>query len=256
MSGAGPASRAEPTRADGPSGGAELVVRDLRISYGRIEVVHGLALRAAPGRVTCLIGPNGAGKTTTIHGILAIVPPRAGEITLDGVPIAGLPTHRVVRLGVGVVPQGRRIFPTLTVLENLRMGAVTSPERWASREAVEEVFALFPVLAQLRRRLGGVLSGGEQQMLAMGRALIARPRLLLLDEPSMGLAPRMVERVYEALWRLRGRGMTIVLAEQNANAALALSDDAYVLESGRIDESGPSDELRRSTRVQEIYLGA
>jgi branched-chain amino acid transport system ATP-binding protein len=236
--------------------GAELVVRDLKMGYGRIVVVHGLSLRAASGRVTCLIGPNGAGKTTTIHGILGVVPPASGSIALDGIELAGRPTHEIVRRGVGVVPQGRRVFPTLSVLENLRMGAVTHPGRWSDGAAVEEVFELFPALAKMRERLGGVLSGGEQQMLALGRALMGRPKLLLLDEPSMGLAPRMVERIYEALWSLRGRGMTIVLAEQNAHGALAISDDAYVLESGRVEESGPSDALRRSSRVREIYLGA
>jgi branched-chain amino acid transport system ATP-binding protein len=235
---------------------AELLIQDLRIGYGRIEVVHGLSLRAAPGRVTCLIGPNGAGKTTTIASILGLVPAWSGSITLDGTDLARLATHERIRRGIGVVPQGRRIFPTLSVIENLRMGASSRRGGWNDDRAIEGVLETFPALARMRERLGGSLSGGEQQMLALARALMAEPRLLLLDEPSMGLSPRMVEVIYEALAGLRDRGMTMLLAEQNARSALALSDDAYVLESGRVEESGLSADLRASPRVQEIYFGA
>jgi branched-chain amino acid transport system ATP-binding protein len=235
---------------------AELVIQELKIGYGRIEVVHGLSLRAAPGRVTSLIGPNGAGKTTTIASILGLVPAWSGAITLDGRDLGRLPTHERIRRGIGVVPQGRRIFPTLSVIENLRIGASSRRGGWNDEGAIGRVLETFPALARMRERLGGSLSGGEQQMLAVGRALMAEPRLLLLDEPSMGLSPRMVEVIYGALAGLRDRGMTMLLAEQNARWALALSDEAYVLESGRVEESGLSAELRSSPRVQEIYFGA
>jgi branched-chain amino acid transport system ATP-binding protein len=255
MSRAEVASTAAPASVGIESSGAELALEDVRISYGRIEIVHGLSLRVAPGQATCLIGANGAGKTTTIQAIVGLHPPTAGSIQLDGRSLLGRPPHAMVRLGIGIVPQGRRVFPSLTVLENLRMGVATDRQRWGQRATLDDVLALFPILGERQRQLAGNLSGGEQQMLAIARALVARPRLLLLDEPSMGLSPRMVEHIYETLVLLRRRGVSMLLAEQNARLALAVSDTAYVLESGTVVEHGPCAVLRDSPRVREIYLG-
>jgi branched-chain amino acid transport system ATP-binding protein len=235
---------------------ATLTVANLRIAYGRIEVVHGISFVAPAGQATALIGPNGAGKTTTVRGIIGLQPPSGGTIALDDQMLVGRQPHQVARLGVALVPEGRQVFPSLSVLDNLRMGTVSRRARWRWPDGLEEVFALFPDLARLRDRPAGLLSGGEQQMLAIGRALMAKPRLLILDEPSMGLAPRLIERIYEALAALRQRGVSLLLAEQNARLALALSDRAYLLESGTIVESGPAAEMARSARVQEAYLGA
>lgn len=235
---------------------ATLTVTDLRIAYGHIEVVHGISFVAPAGHVTALIGPNGAGKTTTVRGIFGLQPPSGGTIALDDQTLVGLRPHQVARLGVALVPEGRQVFPSLSVLDNLRMGAVGRRTRWRWPDGLDEVFALFPDLARLRNRPAGLLSGGEQQMLAIGRALLAKPRLLVLDEPSMGLAPRLIERIYDALAALRQRGVSLLLAEQNARLALVLSDRAYLLESGIVVASGPAAELARSARVQEAYLGA
>ncbi|MGI5270419.1 ABC transporter ATP-binding protein [Nonomuraea sp. CA-218870] len=236
--------------------GEGLVVDGLTVRYGRVEVVHEVSFRARPGQVTCLVGNNGAGKTTTIRGILGLQPSRAGKVTFRGRSLAGLPTHAIARHGIALVPEGRRVFADLTVLENLRMGAVRRPGGWKDGAKLDEVFDLFPELRERITGRAGLLSGGQQQMLAMGRAMMAQPEMLVLDEPSMGLSPVLVNRIYEALVALRSQGYTILLSEQNANLALDLADHAYVLETGRIVEEGAAAELARSSRVQAIYLGA
>lgn len=233
-----------------------LVVEDLTVRYGRVEVVHGVSFRAEPGKVTCLIGNNGAGKTTTIRGILGLQPSTSRQVTFRGTPLAGLPAHAVARHGIALVPEGRRVFADLTVLENLRMGAVRRPGGWRDDKRLGAVFELFPELRERVSGKAGLLSGGQQQMLAMGRALMAEPEMLVLDEPSMGLSPVLVNRIHEALVALREQGYTILLSEQNANLALDLADHAFVLETGRIVEEGAAADLARSSRVQAIYLGA
>lgn len=231
-----------------------LTVRDLHVGYGRIEVVHGVSFEVADGRVTCLLGTNGAGKTTTIRGLLGLQAPRSGTVAVGGTEVSRLPAHRLVRFGVAYVPEGRRVFAGLSVRDNLRMGAAARSRRRDDPE-LRRVLDVFP---ELRTRLAdpaGLLSGGQQQMLAIGRALMARPTLLILDEPSMGLSPKLVTRIYRALADLRAAGHTILLVEQNAALALDFADHAYVLETGRIAESGPTGELASSTRIRDIYLG-
>ncbi|HLU70656.1 MAG TPA: ABC transporter ATP-binding protein [Nonomuraea sp.] len=233
-----------------------LVVEGLTVRYGRVEVVHGVSFRALPGQVTCLVGNNGAGKTTTIRGVFGLQPSGSKKVTFRGKSLAGLPTHVIARHGLALVPEGRRVFADLTVLENLRMGAVRRPGGWRDEKKLAEVFDLFPELRERTDSKAGLLSGGQQQMLAMGRAMMAQPEMLVLDEPSMGLSPVLVNRIYEALVALREQGYTILLSEQNANLALELADHAYVLETGRIVEEGAAADLARSSRVQAIYLGA
>lgn len=233
-----------------------LEVDDLRVRYGRVEVVHGVSFTAAGGAVTCLLGTNGAGKTTTIRGLLGLQSPRSGRVVMRGVDMSRAPAHRIGRTGVALVPEGRRVYPSLSVRDNLRMGAVSRTRAWRSIPGTDAVLELFPELTPKLDDPAGVLSGGQQQMLAIGRALMAQPWLLVLDEPSMGLSPKLVGRIYDALAELRGRGHTILLSEQNARLALELADTAYVLETGRITESGPAAALAGSARVQDIYLGA
>ena len=228
----------------------------LTVRYGRVEVVHGIGFQALPGQVTCLIGNNGAGKTTTIRGILGLQTSRADRVAFQGRSLAGLPAHAVARHGIALVPEGRRVFADLTVLENLRMGAVRRPGGWRDETRLDAVFELFPELRDRTPDRAGLLSGGQQQMLVMGRAMMAEPEMLVLDEPSMGLSPVLVDRIYEALVALRTQGYTILLSEQNANLALDLADRAYVLETGWIVEDGAAADLARSARVQAIYLGA
>jgi branched-chain amino acid transport system ATP-binding protein len=239
-----------------PTQGEGLVVEGLTVRYGRVEVVHEVCFRALPGQVTCLVGNNGAGKTTTIRGILGLQPSRVERVTFRSRSLAGLPTHAIARHGIALVPEGRRVFADLTVLENLRMGAVRRPGGWRDEVKLGEVFDLFPELKDRTASKAGLLSGGQQQMLAMGRAMMAQPEMLILDEPSMGLSPVLVNRIYEALVALRAQGYTILLSEQNANLALELADHAYILETGRIVEEGVAADLARSSRVQAIYLGA
>jgi branched-chain amino acid transport system ATP-binding protein len=235
---------------------AALTVRDLRVGYGRIEVVHGVSFEAAHGRVTCLLGTNGAGKTTTIRGLLGLQTPRSGTVMVGGTDVSRHAAHQMAGLGVAYVPEGRRVFAGLSVRDNLRMGALARTRTWRSVTGLDQVLGTFPELTPRLDQVAGLLSGGQQQMLAIGRALMARPRLLVLDEPSMGLSPKLVSRIYESLSRLRDDGHTILLVEQNAKRALELADHAYVLETGRIAESGPAAELASSARVHDIYLGS
>lgn len=229
---------------------------DLTIAYDRITVVHGVSFAAEPGRVTCIIGPNGAGKTTIIRTIAGLHRPRAGRVFFGDHCLNDQPAHARAALGIGLVPEGRRVFPSLSVLDNLRMGATTRSVNWSRPDGLERVFELFPELVEHSNRPAGLLSGGQQQMLAIGRALMTDPKLLILDEPFMGLAPRLIERIYSSLVEMKKQGVSILLSEQNARIALAISDYAYVLESGRIMDEGAASDMARSPRVQEIYLGA
>ncbi len=232
-----------------------LDVRALAVSYGGIHAVKGIDLHVDEGELVCLIGANGAGKTTTLKGICGLLPVRAGTVTYDGDPITGRPAFKLVRRGLVMVPEGRGVFGALTIEENLAMGAYARRDRSAIRADVDRVFTLFPRLKERRRQTAGTLSGGEQQMLAMGRALMSRPRLLLLDEPSMGLAPLMVQKVFETIVAVSGEGVTILLIEQNAKLALEVSQRSYVMESGEIILSGPARTMLDDPKVRAAYLG-
>ena len=237
------------------SGGPLLELRDVRAGYGPVDVLHGISLEVRHGEIVSLIGANGAGKSSTLMCISRINRLRGGTVHFAGEDITAVRADRLVSRGLAQVPEGRRIFPRLTVLENLEMGAYTRSDRAGIAQDLEEVFRLFPVLRERTGQLGGTLSGGEQQMLAIGRALLGKPRLLMMDEPSMGIAPILVSRIFEAIRELRDRGMTILLVEQNARAALRLSDRGYVLETGRIILSDTGAALLASPKVREAYLG-
>jgi branched-chain amino acid transport system ATP-binding protein len=234
---------------------ALLEVRDLAAGYGPIRALDGVSLDIDVGELVAIIGANGAGKTTLLLAISGVVPPRAGRVTFAGHDLAGRPVHRIVRLGIAHAPEGRRIFPRLSVRENLEIGGQARGDRAGVQRDIDEVCALFPVLGQRLSQAGGTLSGGEQQMLALGRALVGRPRLLLLDEPSLGLAPLVVAKIFEVIAALAARGIAVVLVEQNARVALRQARRGYVLESGRITLSGSGAELAGDRRVREAYLG-
>jgi branched-chain amino acid transport system ATP-binding protein len=223
--------------------------------YGNVLVVHGVALGAAEGEITALVGANGAGKTTLMRALAGVLPLRAGALGFAGRAIERLRAHGRVEAGLVLVPEGRLIFPHMTVEENLRIGAINRRARPALAAALDEVYALFPRLLERRRQLGGTLSGGEQQMLALGRGLMAKPRLLLLDEPTLGLAPIVTRLIFETLARLRAAGLTILLAEQDVAQTLAIADRAYVLENGRIALEGTGTALLDDPRVKAAYLG-
>ena len=234
-----------------------LEVRDLHVSYGHVHAVRGVSLRVQAGQIATLIGPNGAGKSSTLGAIAGLVPVERGVIRLEERDVSGLPSHRAVAEGVVLVPEGRAVLARMTVEENLRVSVEGSPRGEADRlwEALEEQYRRFPVLGERRRQPAGTLSGGEQQMLAMARGLLARPRILLLDEPSMGLAPLLVRQIFDIVAQIHREGTTILLVEQNARLALEVSDHAYVLERGQIALEGPSKELAADPRVQAAYLG-
>jgi branched-chain amino acid transport system ATP-binding protein len=231
-----------------------LSVRNLTSRYGRIEVLHGISFDVEEGEIVTLVGSNGAGKTTLLRALSGVQPATAGSITFSGSPIAHLRPHRRVGLGISQVPEGRQVFASLTVADNLRLGAVSRRDNAIAAD-LDEVYAMFPVLAEKRNERAGILSGGQQQMLAIGRALMARPKLILLDEPSMGLAPLLVTQIFKIIADFRRRGLTVLLVEQNANAALAIADRGYVLETGRITISARGDELLSDPRVRAAYLG-
>ena len=231
-----------------------LELREVHVAYGAIEALKGVDLEVREGEVVTLLGANGAGKTTTLQAISGLLRPRQGEIRFHGERVDGLPPHEVVRLGIGHSPEGRRVFPLMTVLENLRMGAYRF--RGSVRhEDLDRVFTLFPVLAERRTQQAGTLSGGEQQMLAIGRALMTRPVLLLLDEPSMGLAPLIVTQIFTIIREINEQGTTVLLVEQNAAQALKLADRGYVLETGSIVMSDAASALLSSSRIRAAYLG-
>ena len=231
-----------------------LSIENVRSAYGRIEVLHGVTLHVDAGEIVTLIGANGAGKTTLMHAISGVQPITDGVIRFEGEPIEKQPAHARVAFGISQVPEGRQVFAPLSVIDNLKLGA------WCRRDAdlqpsLARVCALFPMLDAILETPAGALSGGQQQMLAIGRALMAKPRLLLLDEPSMGLAPNLVDQLLTAIRALRDDNLTILLVEQNARAALAIADRAYVLETGRVTLSGPAAEIQADRRVREAYLG-
>jgi branched-chain amino acid transport system ATP-binding protein len=234
-----------------------LDLQDVHVRYGAIRALQGVSLQVNQGELVALIGSNGAGKSTTLRTISGLLRPTQGRITFEGQDITSASSDRIVALGISQCPEGRRIFGRLTVAENLRLGAVS--RRRSEADAVAEdmamVFSLFPLLRERLTQAGGTLSGGEQQMLAIGRALMSRPRLLLLDEPSLGLAPLMVERIFETVAELKRQGRTILLVEQNVHHAFEVADRAYVLETGRVTLDGPADVLRTDRKVEQSYLG-
>lgn len=238
-----------------PDSNVLLRLSGLEVSYGGIRAVKGIDLQVARGELVSLIGANGAGKSTTLRAICGLVPVAGGSIHYDGQSIAGLPSHTLVRRGLVMVPEGRGIFGKLTIEENLQMGAYSRQDLDEIERDKEHVFELFPRLAERRNQSAGTLSGGEQQMVAMGRAMLSRPRLLLLDEPSMGLAPLMVERIFEVIRTIAAEGVTILLIEQNARLALEASDRGYVMESGRITLEGAGAGLLDNPKVRAAYLG-
>ena len=233
-----------------------LEIRDLTVRYGGIQALHGISLSVPQGSIVTLIGANGAGKSTTLRTVSGLVTPSAGSICFDGMEISGQPAHRIVAAGLAHVPEGRLVFPELSVKENLRMGAYLRRDRKGIAEDLEWVCEFFPRLKERLTQQAGTLSGGEQQMLAIGRALMGRPRCLMLDEPSLGIAPLLTDTIFTRLVDLnRERGMTMLLVEQNASLALRVSHHAYVLESGRIHLEGPSAEIRKRPEVKAAYLG-
>ncbi|HEX4836304.1 MAG TPA: ABC transporter ATP-binding protein [bacterium] len=232
-----------------------LQLRNITAGYGQFTALWDVTLRVAAGEMVAIVGPNGAGKTTVMRVISGLVVPRAGDLTFDGRPLAGRPAHEIVARGIAHVPEGRRIFPALTAVENLKMGAFLPSARRLFRESLARVYALFPALAERRHQRAGSLSGGEQQMLAIGRALMSRPRLILLDEPSMGLAPVVVLRLFDLIQRVRREGYTILIVEQNVRQVLRLADRAYLLEAGRLKMEGRSDDLSEQEFVRKAYVG-
>jgi branched-chain amino acid transport system ATP-binding protein len=234
---------------------ALLAVNELVLAYGKIVAVKSVDLTIEAGRVVCLIGANGAGKTTILRGISGLLRPRSGKVEFQGQVISRLPSYRIARMGVVLVPEGRQIFTQMSVDENLRMGGYLIADQGEMERRLDEVVELFPRLKERLGQSAGSLSGGEQQMLAMGRALMAQPNVLLLDEPSMGLAPKLVEEIFELIAKLKAAQRTILLVEQNARLALEVSDDAYVLETGRIRLSGKAHEIASDQRVLAAYLG-
>jgi branched-chain amino acid transport system ATP-binding protein len=235
---------------------ALLEVEDVHTYYGNIEALKGISIEVEEGEIVTLIGSNGAGKSTTLRSISGLTPPRVGSIRFDGREIGETAPQEIVRLGISQSPEGRKIFPRMSVRENLDLGAYLRRDEDDINSDLERVFELFPRMKEREKQKAGTMSGGEQQMLAMGRALMARPKLLLLDEPSMGLAPVLVERIYETVAEINKQGTTILLVEQNANFALGVSNRAYVLEVGQISLSDSSEALRENPEVQRAYLGA
>jgi len=233
-----------------------LTVENLECRYGKVSAVRGLSLTVRQGELVTLIGANGAGKTTTLKAISGVLRPAAGHIRFEGEDITGITAKKIIERGIAHCPEGRRVFPYMTVRENLEMGCYLRRDSKAIAADMDRVFGRFPILAERREQAAGTLSGGEQQMLAISRALMSRPRLVLFDEPSLGLAPNIVEQTFEIIKQIRGQGVTVVMVEQNAFAALELSDRSYVLEQGRVTLSGTGKELLNNPQVKRAYLGA
>ena len=232
-----------------------LEVENLSLYYGDAQALDGISIAAEAGELVAIVGANGAGKSSLIRTIAGIETPRAGQIRFHGKDITGFPSHRTCNLGIGQVAEGRQVFPTLTVEENLEMGALLPRARSAMQQTMSEVYALFPRLLQRRTQAAGTMSGGEQQMLAIGRCLMGRPELIMFDEPSLGLAPAMVQELFKTIRSLNGSGLTVILVEQNVVASLKLANRAYVLENGRIVMQGTGAELLQDDRVRQAYLG-
>ena len=234
---------------------ALLEVKDINVYYGVIQALKGISLEVNEGEIVALIGANGAGKSTTMQSIMGLIHPRSGEIYYNGTRIDKMPTHQIVKMGMTEVPEGRHIFQELTVLENIMLGAYTVKDHEEKKKDLEKVFNLFPRLLERKNQVAGTLSGGEQQMLAISRALMSKPKLLLLDEPSMGLSPILVDEVFDIIKEIHKQGTTILLVEQNAEKALRIADKAYVLETGNITLTGTGKELRNNELVIKAYLG-
>ncbi len=232
-----------------------LYIKDLQVKYGGIQALRGVSLEVKEGRIVSLLGANGAGKSTTVRTVSGLVPISSGQIRFGDRPLNGMAPHEIEKLGLVQVPEGRKIFANLTVRENLFMGAYNNKDKGDVTRTMERVFATFPILAARLDQLGGTLSGGEAQMLAIGRAIMSRPKLLMMDEPSLGLAPMVVAEVFRVVQEIRNRGITVFLIEQNANAALRIADHAYLLENGRIVLEGSGRELLDNPRVRQAYLG-
>ena len=231
-----------------------LEVKDLQVYYGVIQALKGISFEVEQGDVVALIGANGAGKTTTLHTITGLLPSKAGNITFEGTDITPVPGYKLVSMGIAHVPEGRRVFASLTVLQNLKMGAYTRNDKKEIEDTIEMIYKRFPRLKERKNQLAGTLSGGEQQMLAMGRALMSHPRLIVLDEPSMGLSPLYVNEIFDIIQEINKDGVTVLLVEQNAKKALSISNKAYVLETGNIVLSGDAKELMNNERVKKAYL--
>ncbi len=234
---------------------ALLEVKGLEVYYGVIQALKGIDFEVNEGEIVTLIGANGAGKTTTMQSVIGLIPPKAGTVSFEGKDITHLHCHKIVSLGMSQVPEGRRIFQELTVYQNLLMGAYIQKDKKVIKEDIKKIYERFPRLEERKNQIAGTLSGGEQQMLAMGRALMSRPKLLMLDEPSMGLSPLLVDEVFTIIKDLNKEGTTVLLVEQNAGKSLAISDRAYVLENGKIVLSGTGEELLQSEEVKKAYLG-
>ena len=232
-----------------------LELKDVEVYYGGIRALKGVSLTVADGELVTLIGSNGAGKSTTLRTVSGLLRPKAGTLTYHDQPLDRLAPHRIVALGISHCPEGRHMFGRLTAAENLRMGAIQRHDHESVRRDIERVYTLFPVLKERARQLAGTLSGGEQQMLAIGRALMSRPKLLLLDEPSLGLAPLLVAAIFDTIRQLKQEGTTILLVEQNARLALGIADRAYVMETGRITLEGRAEALKQNPQVEHTYLG-
>lgn len=233
----------------------KLVIENLYTAYDSADVLEDVSLTIEPGSITCLLGSNGSGKTTLIRSILRLTPARAGRIIFDGIDITKFPTHKVIATGISCIPEGRKVFPKLTVEENLRLGAYQETSSELIRERMEEIYRLFPRLAERRTQLAGTMSGGEQAMVSIGRGLMRAPKLLLIDEPSLGLSPRLVKENFEIIKRINERGITVFLVEQNVHQTLAISDYGYVLSKGRVVAAGTPAELANRDEVREAYFG-
>ncbi|MET9495314.1 ABC transporter ATP-binding protein [Streptomyces sp. NPDC006552] len=234
---------------------ALLEVEDLKVAYGKIEAVKGISFTVEEGQVVTLIGTNGAGKTTTLRTLSGLLKPLSGRISFNGQPLNDIPAHKIVAMGLAHSPEGRRIFPRLSILENLQLGAFLRKDTAGIEKDLQRAYDLFPILGERRKQAAGTLSGGEQQMLAMGRALMSQPKLLMLDEPSMGLSPIMMQKIMSTIVELKSQGTTILLVEQNAQAALSLADRGHVMEVGSIALSGTGQDLLHDESVRKAYLG-
>ncbi len=235
---------------------AMLEVRNLNVYFGVIQAIKDISFDVDKGEVVALIGANGAGKTTTLHTVTGLLTPKSGSITLDGKDITKVPAHKIVGMGMAHVPEGRRVFASLSVYDNLKMGSYTRKDKKEINDSLEMVFEYFPRLKERRTQVAGTLSGGEQQMLAMGRALMSKPSIILMDEPSMGLSPLYVSEIFEIIKKIKMEGATVLLVEQNANMALSVANRAYVLETGKIIMEGNAADLLNDERVRKAYLGA
>jgi branched-chain amino acid transport system ATP-binding protein len=234
---------------------ARLDIENVYTAYDKADVLEGVSLNIEPGKITCLLGSNGSGKTTLIRSILGLTPARAGRITFDGVEITALPTHKVIAAGIACIPEGRKVFPKLTVAENLRLGAYQEPSESVTQERMQEIYRLFPRLRERREQLAGTMSGGEQAMVSIGRGLMRAPKLLLIDEPSLGLSPLFVKENFNIIRQINERGITVFLVEQNVHQTLAISHFGYVLSKGRVVASGTPEALAGRDEVREAYFG-